>query len=98
MVGAATTEGAVGAGVGALPVTRGVTAGVGRTVGAGGVVGATARTGGSVRPAFKKARAATAPISASKKRLLMICHRVIRNRPPVETNGRPHQSHSVPPG
>ena len=85
--------------VGALAaVTRGVTAGVGTTVGSGVLLGsALTRTGGSARPAFSTARAATALINPSNSRLLRICQMVTRSRPPLDKNARPHQSHSVEP-
>jgi hypothetical protein len=88
-----------GVAVGALAaVTRGVTAGVGESVAAGVVVVfRLARTGGRARPALRTASAATAPISATSKRLLRTCHSVSCRRPPLDRNGRPHQSHSVDP-
>jgi len=83
-------------------VTRGVTASVGTRVGTTAVLvpaAAFARTGGRARPAFRYASAATAPISPSNSKLLSTCQMVRRSRPPLDTNGRPHQSHSFdPPG
>src|SRR5437879_5017276 len=89
---------AAGAAVGVTlaAVTRGVTTGVGTSVEAGVLVGlALARTGGRARPALRNASAATAPINPSSSKLLKTCQMVMRRRPPVETNGRPHQSHSL---
>ena len=76
-------------------VTRGVTTGVGARVEAGVLVATLTRTGGNGRPALRMASAATAPIKPSSSKLLKTCQMVIRKRPPFETNGRPHQSHSL---
>src|SRR5262245_43094309 len=84
--------------VGALAaVTRGVAAGVGTTVAGIAVLLTLARTGGRARPALSTARATTAPISPSSNRLLSSCQMVSRRRPPLDRNGRPHQSHSLDP-
>src|SRR5207244_11443115 len=97
-VGALAWDSGAGVSVGALAaVTRGVTAGVGARVATGVLVPTFARTGGSARPAFKMASAATAPISPSSIKLLSTCQAVSRRRPPFDQKGRPHQSHSGPP-
>src|SRR5438445_13625729 len=94
-VGPADRAAAPAVGVALAVVTRGVTASVGTTVETGALVATLTRTGGSARPALRNASAATAPINPSSSKLLRTCQMVMRRRPPFDTNGRPHQSHSL---
>lgn len=73
-------------------VTRGVTAGVGTAEAAGVVM--TLERGATSRPAFRTPSASREATTINNSTVPNTCQPARRKRRPVETKGRPHQSHS----